>query len=500
MIKIKINKQWCFLENIDKEQLKEIDKHLSYKVNGYFFSPLYRMGRWDGLAHLFNRKKQSFRTGFLYRIIQLFELNKWKFEVIDNREIKENIKYDYLNSLIDKPVYGDRYFRDVQFQAIYGYLNKGFYGTHLHRGIISMPPRSGKTTVAGVLIKILNKYPALFIVHKIDLALQTKDEFEKIFKTNIGIIGDGNCNVNSKIVVTTIQSIRSAYNIKDKDDEFDTTERKLNEKDYDKVKEFIGNSRVCIVDECHISSSQTFQELPLILSNNEDIIGLSGTPYRDDNTDYLIEQLCGPIIYDLTKKEAVEKGYILPVISYFIKLPEIEVPDNVYQTQKKHGLNENTHVLTAVKKIIGILYKKKLSSVIIVRERAQGNLIQKLLNCEYLHGGIKGEKRKEIYKKLNDKKILTIVSTVTDVGVDIPTLDCVIMASPTKSKVASFQRIRCNTAIKDKKYGRVFVICPQIKLKDNDEKDYLSNHWRKMRTYYNQEPIITVKEMKLEEL
>ena len=71
MIKIRIHKQWIFLDNISKEQIREIDNHLSYKVNGYFFSPLYRMGRWDGRAHLFNRKKQSCRIGFLFRIIKL---------------------------------------------------------------------------------------------------------------------------------------------------------------------------------------------------------------------------------------------------------------------------------------------------------------------------------------------------------------------------------------------------------------------------------------------
>lgn len=496
MINLILKNHYSQILGLSVEKFKELDTLLSYTVAGVYWSPLYRTGRWDGKKHLLTAKKGMFKTGLLYRVLRWLQVEQLEYEIEDLRDIKDGYNWDLFNQEF---VYGDIKLRDVQQEAIKNFIEPKL-GVSLHRGILAMPPRSGKTLTAGVLASVINKYPVMFIVHKIDLAYQTQKVFKKIFKKDIGIVGDGNFNIKSDIVITTIQSLCMAYKIKAK---FDEKEKGL--KDYGAFREFINSVKVTFIDECHIAASDIFQELPKVLENSSYIVGLSGTPYREDGDDLLIEQLCGPVVYELTRDRAMELGYILPMTVYFINVPPLKPSAYDWQTQKTEVLNLNFYIEDAVVNLVKRLKKKGLSSVVIVKERKQGDILAKKLNCDYLNGSVDGKKREEVYDMLNRKRIMTIVSTVTDIGVDIPTLDCVIIAGISKSKVAAFQRIRCNTPLEGKKQGRMFIFTPSIinqldsrgKLK---HKDYLLAFTKKLRNIYKKEKWITIREINYKDL
>lgn len=481
-MKITVNKDSVFIDCVDGRLLKELDNLLSYNVKGAYFSKQYRDGHWDGKKHLFNTKQLSFKTGLLFRVLEYLKLSNIEYEIVDNRGLTfkyqtEHIDNDYE---IGKNIIS---LRDVQKEAIYAYM-KEINELHFNRGLLSLPPRSGKTIIMGVLGKTLNRYPILFIVHKIDLALQTKKVFEGIFDEKIGIVGDGECNVKSNIVVSTIQSICSAYGIKEK---FEFKEKKG---DYKLLKDFVSSAKVIMIDEAHVSGSESFQQLPSKLIHAEHIIGCTGTPFRTDGDDMLIEQLCGSIVYDLSRKDVQDKGYILPIKAHFIQLPPIASPSLEWKTQKKYALNENKYLLEGVTKLVKYLEDRGKSSLIIVNEKSQGSRLYKLIKCKYIHGNVSGYVREKVYGELNRKKILTLISTVTDVGVDIPSLDCVIMAGICKSKVSALQRIRCGTPFPGKEYGHLFVFVPTVIGAEESEDNYLHNHGLKLINIYKKEGFI----------
>lgn len=511
MIKIVVYKKLVYLENLNEDLIKRIDLLLSYPVKGAFFSPLYRSGRWDGRTHLFNKNNFSFQIGLLYRLITWLQLEKIEFEIEDERKIEQNFKLEYLKQ--DLVLYKDDDGKDVKLRyyqrdGINKYLENKF-DLNNTRGIFNLPPRSGKSLMAGVCGLVLNEYPIVFVVHRIDLALQAKKTFEKLYKCKVGLVGDGNCDVDSKIVVTTIQSVYSTFSVKKKkgakklkvnvDDISDEAknEKELKEEDKERFKDFISKVKVLICDEVHVAGSDMFQFLTKYLSNVIYSFGLSGTPYREDSAEMLVEQLFGPVIYTYTREQGVKDGFLLPINIYFVLLPEIEVESQDYPTQKTEGLNQNEYIPKAIKKILLRHKNKKMSTVIIIKEKSQGKLIHDEIKCDYLHGGVRGKERQEAYFNLNKKDINTILSTVTDIGVDIPSLDSVIIASPSKSKVAAMQRIRSGTPSKDKKYGYVFVLCPRIKTK---EKNYLETHWKKLMNIYKKEKTFKVKTIEYGEI
>lgn len=492
-MKIVVYDKLVYIQEAEKDILKQIDNLLSYKIDGAFFSPAYRMGRWDGKNHLFNNRTKSFSIGLLYRLLSYLDSEKIEYEIEDKSEFKTNFKQEYLNG------YNDFKLREYQKESINKYLDK-YWNLTNRRGIFNLPPRSGKTLLSGFLGLVLNEYPLMFVVHKIDLAYQTKKVFDKLFGFDCGIVGDGQFNIDSSIVISTIQSISKTYDIKlKKDDELDYgIEQDIPNKD--KFKIFISKVKTLIGDECHISSSDTFQALIKELQNVKFMIGLSGTPYREDKSDMLIENMFGSIIYTYPRENAVKEGFVLPIKSYFIHLPEIKVSKTDVQTMKREAVNENDYIIDGVVKLVKRMEKKGMSSVIMVRELSQGDKIYERLKCVYLNGKVSGKEREIAYKRLERKEILTIISTVTDIGVDIPTLDCVIVAGITKSKTLALQRVRCGTPDGKKTHGRIFVFCPKISNDINKEKKYVENWWKTTMRHYKKEDTFTVKEMDYKEL
>jgi len=501
-MKITINNKLCYIDCNDSDLLKRIKLLLSYDVKGAFFSPAYRAGRWDGKNYLFSTTSKTINIGLLNRLLIWLDLEKIEYTIEDKRDIKENFKFEYLNDNRIMYVNEDgveiklRYF---QKDAIRKYIEPKF-GLKSTRGIFEMPPRSGKTLTVGTLGLVLNEYPIMFIVHTIDLAYQTKKVFEKLYNQKIGIVGDGNFDIDANIVITTIQSLCQIYDIKLKktEDTFLVDEEKMI-LDENKVefKNWVATVKTVMGDECHVSASDMWVEIPKYLKSVIYYIGCSGTPYREDNAELLIEQLWGNIVYSYSREQGVSDGFLLPIKVYMIILPQIDVSSSDYMTQKSEGLNKNPYIVSATEKLLKRHHKKNMSSVIIIKEKSQGNLIHKRIKCDYLHGKIKGNERARVYNELHNKNIMNIISTVTDIGVDIPSLDSVIIASPSKSKTSAFQRIRSGTPYADKKYGYVFILCPQIKTKD---KNYLEEHWKKLKNILKKEKSFTVEEVMYEDL
>lgn len=485
-----LNKSIVTIETNNNDLLYQIDVLLSYTLKNVIFIPAYRNGQWDGKTRLFNKRRQTFKIGLLIRVIEYLKLKDINFKIIDKR----NLTFDFDLSVLKKEfVYENKKLRDTQIDAIKSYITP-YEGIQLNRGMLVKPPRSGKTLTAGSLAKVINRYPILFTVHTIDIALQTKSVFDKIFNCDCGIIGDGNCKINEFVNVSTIQSIASAFRIKE---DYDEKEKPL--KDYTALKDLINKTKVLIIDEAHASSTDMYKELPLYIDNLEHIIGLTGTPFREDGDDMLLEQMCGSIIYELPRQIAIDKGYLLETDLYFVKTPLYKIDKFDSKAQESLGIDENKNLNNVIVNLSKELEQRKLSTVIIVKHRKQGDILSKKLNCIFLNGSSSGEERQQTYNLLNEKKILTIVSTVTGIGVDIPTLDNVIIASLGTSKIQAFQRIRCNTPALKKKCGNVFVILPNLKLEKN-VKDYMAIRYEKLKNIYKKEKGINIYEINFSDI
>ncbi|MDQ0157396.1 TOTE conflict system archaeo-eukaryotic primase domain-containing protein [Robertmurraya andreesenii] len=149
------------------------------------------------------------------------------------------------------------------------------------QGTLSATTGFGKTVVATAIIAE-RKVNTLIIVHRTQLMKQWVErlsQFLKIPKGEIGQIGGGKNKITGKVDVATIQGLNYGG----------------------QLKSFITQYGQIIVDECHIISAVTFENV-LKKIRPKYVLGLTATPKRKDGMHPIILMQCGPVRYKIDAK------------------------------------------------------------------------------------------------------------------------------------------------------------------------------------------------------
>ncbi len=427
MVKIKANNVYCYCDG-PAEELAQINDLLSYNVKGAYYTKAFKSGAWKGKASLFHTTWKTFPAGLLKYVIDKL-VSEIEFQVISstpecpNREFQfKKINSEFI-SLYDKN--GDiLQLRDYQIDSIKSFLNN-------IRGIIKVPTRGGKSVIGIACTKLVNT-ETLFIVHTKDLLDQTIDEYkEKLQIDNIGQIGDSVYDPK-RITVAIIKSLDSLYN---------------NESKKREILEFFHSIKLLIFDEVHRASSQ-YQTISKLCKNANWRLGLSATALigRKD-TKLRSMAITGPLIYEVKTKKLLDRGHIAKPIVTFIQLD-----DNLsdiygdWNTIYTKGIVEHDirNIITTV--IVKRMIKKSISSLVLVERKEHGESLEDfmrnhLINVKYVSGSDNSNIRKDVKHDLNIGNLDAVISTrIFNEGINIVTLQNVIVASGYKSPILSIQQ------------------------------------------------------------
>jgi superfamily II DNA or RNA helicase len=92
-------------------------------------------------------------------------------------------------------------------------------------------------------------------------------------------------------------------------------------------------------------------------------------------------------------------------------------------------------------------YRQGMNTLILVTQIKHGEYLERLIelegvHCDFISGKSGMKKRKQAIQDMRDGKIsLLIASTIADVGLDIPRLQCIVEAGAGKSSVTALQRL-----------------------------------------------------------
>lgn len=459
MIQIHFTPTYCTLHNIPFELETELSTLLSYKPEGYIFSPKYQNGHWDGSVRLYNYKKKKFKTGLLYKVIDFLIDNKQEYELLnyDNIDIPTNSNHSLHYKL-----------RAYQERAVSDIFKFRF-------GIIQAPPRAGKTLIFIATTDRLQKYPAIFLCRSIDLARQTKERLQQFLPdVESGIVGDGLCEIKP-ITVMTVQSAYAAFNKKysekgmyvEKDIEDKWSVRSLIEHAvvvfYDEVHHAGGSTSGFILDKCTVAKLK---------------IGLSATPFTSKEEDLLVEEAIGPVIYKISYSDLINEGFLMQPYIYMYKLPKIKVV-GTYQSIYKQAVTDNVFLTQLIVMLVKKLNSMGKSVVVQTEYISHTKNIAQAIGCDTLTGQDSSDKRISIIDKLNKKEVLCVVSTLFEEGLDIPTLDYTINAAGGLGNISTFQRMRSITMHESKTTCGVIDFYHQCK--------YLKRHSEARLNYYQSE-------------
>ena len=293
-------------------------------------------------------------------------------------------------------------------------------------GILSLPCGFGKTILGLYFISKLSK-KTLIIVHKEFLMNQWIERINfALPDAKIGIIQGTKCEIEDKdIIIGMLQTLSMKELSKDTFDD-------------------IGH---VIIDECHRIPSKIFMKT-LFKINCNYMLGLSATPNRKDGCTKILKWFIGDIIYNVKSKEK----NVVKVERYIIESEDENYNKELLnfrgQVQMATMVNQIVMYIKrtkiAVKKIKEDLEKNENRQFLILSDRKQQlEDFDKLLKFEgidsvgYYVGGMK----KKDLKESESKKVLLGTYPMANEGLDIPSLNGLVLATPKSDIIQTVGRI-----------------------------------------------------------
>lgn len=444
-VRITIDNVWSRIGGLAEAGIglvDDLDAQLSFFVEGHQYMRAFRQGwydreggqwrHWDGRRHLLNNR-MVFPTGLLARVVAFLDRRKVAYELRDQRA----------------PVAGGGRF-DVagrvpwphQREAVETALKAG-------RGIIRIGTGGGKTLVAAMLAGEYNVPTMIYVVGK-DLLHQFHREMGKALgPDSVGIVGDGHCDIR-RFTVCSVWTAVTAFGLR--------THVSLDDEDWAPevvsvgpthkraIQAAVENANLAIFDEAHFLACETIQAIFKASRRCRYMFGMTGTDWRDDGADLLLEASCGERIFNMPASRLIELGYLVTPKIALVEVPPLDEPcpnswSAVYSRYVTHNDVRNQAIADGARRLVGMGRKV----LILVRYLPHGQkLVDTLrdLPVFFVNGGMEGEARQEVRERFERGELRCLVaSSVFDIGVDIPSLDALVLAGAGKSTVRVLQRI-----------------------------------------------------------
>jgi superfamily II DNA or RNA helicase len=424
MVILKVNNSYSQIIGLQEADFKSLRTLLSYKTGSYF------SGFGIQIKYMIDRRGE-FPSGLLHRVQAFLKAVRLPYSLQDKR-IQPKAAQGTWKGV--KPY-------KAQAEALKQALNN-------RRGIISMPTGSGKSFVIALIASRLN-VKTLVVVPSLEIRSQLREALAA-FKCDMANIA--------------IENIDSA-----------------------KLKTMTGFDCL-IVDEAHHAAAATYRRL-----NKTAWKGiyyrfmLTATPFRTNTEETLLfEGVAGQVIYELTYKDAVKDGYIVPVEAYYLESPAISNDYYTYNEVYANLIVKNEARNLMIAQTLAALNAEQKSTLCLVKEVAHGETLSKLTGFHFVNG--QDEESRKYITMFNKEIIKVLIGTQGVIGEGIDTRPCefVIIAGIGKAKSAFMQMVgRCLRRFESKKSGKVILI------KDKSHKFALT-HFRHqckiMREVYGTKP------------
>jgi superfamily II DNA or RNA helicase len=323
-------------------------------------------------------------------------------------------------------------------------------------GAISLPTGTGKSFCILLLVKELG-LKTVIMAPSVSIASQLNEVFVKYLgQKYVGFIGNGKRKTDKLITIGLAQSLTKIHpGTKEWDD--------------------LSKAQVYICDESHLVAAETFKEVCLGICKNAPYrFFVSATQMRGDGSDLLLNGITGPIVMNISFKDAVDNGYISKP-NFIIVKSESNTDfesNNVLRMLEKH-LYSNSIVHKQAAELANQSVELLDQSVLIMIDHVkQFPYLMRFLkhDVRFAHGGITAQNKKyidaryhksdphDLVKKFNNGDFKILVSTsCLSVGSDFKSVNSIINLQGGRSEVKFTQLIGRGTRITDSKKNFNFI-------------------------------------------
>jgi len=408
----------------------------------------------------YNLRNKSFGTGLLGLVRKHLKTSKLPFRVKDCRrhlpvQDPEGATFIFQDKIEDRP---------EQVKALRAALKAG-------RGILHCATNAGKTEIAAGIVawvqKRLRDTPrTLFLVHRKDLAIQTAERFRKHLSVKVSIIFGGSYKP-SDITVATVQ----------------TASRLL--KKSAAFRYFLETCDILFIDEFHVNkakqASAVFNRCAAPMR-----FGLSGTISKNPEKLMYYRAATGRVLAEIKNEELIELGRSAKPIIRMVSVKGKEFEGSyaaAYLQCIVHSDVRNEKVLSEIKR-----HLNKDRRVLVTVDRIRhGHILRRMcqraeLECNFISGSTSMPLRKQARSEFTKGRVpILIVSSIFNVGIDLPAIDGWVNAAAGKGWELCLQRV--GRTLRRKSGQNVIYISDFM---DYGNK-YLLKHSRLRLRYYREE-------------
>lgn len=349
----------------------------------------------------------------------------WSNANVVNEQLLEHYRQEYktrsakvTQGVVQLPSYTPN---ELQKLALENLHNSRILGKK--RGLVVSATGTGKTVLSAFDVRQAKAKSALFLVHRTTIAEKSMQTYQTILKGqySFGVLGGKHTNWEADFLFGTVQTLARPDNLK-----------RLKPQQFDYI----------VIDETHRASAESYQR---IIKHFEPkfLLGMTATPERSDSQD-IFSIFDNNIVCDIRLQDALETDILCPFHYFGIADLSDDETDDLSLTQLTRR-QRFKHILTQSQKLGADKQPIKALCFLSRVEEAQqfvAFLLKKGIPAVALSGQNSELEKQSAIKNLEEGKLHYIVTVdIFNEGVDIPSINQIVMARPTQSAIIFVQQL-----------------------------------------------------------
>ena len=465
----KKNEVYLIIEDLEPHEKEELSSFFTFEVPGAKFMPMFRNRVWDGKIRLFSSDTGEIYVGLLPYVKKFCHSNKILYiiekGVEDDRNVVRKDVGAYIESLKPKSQGKFLKIRDYQVDAVHHALSR-------NRALLVSPTASGKSLIIYSLVRYyqMKGLKTLILVPTTSLVEQMYTDFQ-----DYGWSSDKHC-----------QKIYQGYTTKIEKDVVISTWQSI----YKMPRKYFDQFGCVIGDEAHMFKAKSLTGIMTKMHYCKYRFGLTGTLDGTQTHQLVLEGLFGVVEKVVTTKELIDKNTLADLKIKCIILKHKNIREKMTYAEELDFIVTNEKRTNFVVNLLHHLNGNTLCLFQLVEKH--GKIINDKMkgdeNVYFVYGGTNTSEREDI-RSLVEKNTnsTTIASYGTfSTGINIPNLNNIVFASPSKSRIRVLQSIgrglrKSNT----KSSVLIWDICDDFTYKT--KKNFTLRHFEERINIYNEE-------------
>lgn len=247
------------------------------------------------------------------------------------------------------------------------------------------------------------------------------------------------------------------------------------------IVEFLKSVEFLILEEAHEAGSNEYFNVCMACSNAYYRLALTATAFKraDAESNMRLMAVSGPIGITVTEKELIDLGVLSTPKFYYAPVQKVKglYKSTGWQQAYKLGITGNDARNQQIVEYAKVMAEYGLTTMTLVIHKEHGKLLKLMLQkaglkASFIDGDATQDERKAALNKLANGDVNVLIgTTILDVGVDVPSVGCVMLAGGGKAEIALRQRI--GRGLRAKKSGP--NICFVIDFEDRYN-EHLTKH------------------------